>query len=143
MATSAANAKAIADYWAATNGAALKAAKESNVWSAKDVAKLQSKGGYSSDTKPGSTKPIGDEKKTSAKSQNVNMPKTIGKVFFVNSKGERKWCSATSIQSKYKQPGGHRRPLRLRHRRQHGRHGQVGLRPRLLPGQDPVGHLRR
>jgi hypothetical protein len=102
MATSAANAKAIADYWAASNGAALKAAKESNVWSHNDVAKLQTKGGYSSDTKPGSTKPIGEEKKSSAKSQNVNMPKTIGKVFFVNKKGERKWCSATSIQGKYK-----------------------------------------
>ncbi|MFI7449208.1 trypsin-like serine peptidase [Nonomuraea sp. NPDC049714] len=102
MATSAANAKAIADYWAASNGAALKAAKESNVWSHNDVAKLQSKGGYSSDTKPGSTKPIGEETKSSSKSQNVNMPKTIGKVFFVNKKGERKWCSATSIQSKYR-----------------------------------------
>ncbi|MDP4511401.1 trypsin-like serine peptidase [Nonomuraea turcica] len=102
MATSAANAKAIVDYWAESNGAALKAATESNVWDKADVAKLQSKGGYSSDTKPGSTAPIGEEKKTTAKVQNVNLPKTIGKVFFVNSKGEKKWCSATSIQSKYR-----------------------------------------
>ncbi|MEW9555718.1 serine protease [Nonomuraea sp. NPDC050783] len=102
MATTAANAKAIADFWAENNGAALKAAKESNVWDKADVAKLQTKGGYSSDTKPGSTAPIGEEKKTSTKTQNVNMPKTIGKVFFVNSKGEKKWCSATSIQSKYR-----------------------------------------
>ncbi|WP_219463424.1 trypsin-like serine peptidase [Nonomuraea rhizosphaerae] len=102
MAKSAADAKAIADFWAATNGAALKAAKESNVWDAGDVAKLQSKGGYSADTKPGSSTPIGEEKKTTAKVQNVNMPKTIGKVFFVNSKGEKRWCSATSVQSKYR-----------------------------------------
>ncbi|AQZ68970.1 secreted protein [[Actinomadura] parvosata subsp. kistnae] len=102
LATSAANAKAIADFWAENNGAALKAATESNIWDKSDVAKLQSKGGYSSDTKPGSTAPIGEEKKTSSKVQNVNMPKTIGKVFFVNSKGEKKWCSATSIQSQYR-----------------------------------------
>ncbi|WP_245642048.1 hypothetical protein [Nonomuraea candida] len=102
LATSAANANAIAQFWAENNGAALKAATESNVWDKSDVAKLQSKGGYSADTKPGSTAPIGQEKKTSTKVQNVNMPKTIGKVFFVNSKGEKKWCSATSIQSKYR-----------------------------------------
>ncbi|WP_433515832.1 trypsin-like serine peptidase [Nonomuraea sp. CA-143628] len=102
MAKSAADAKAIAEFWAGTNNAALKAAKESNVWDSGDVAKLQSKGGYSADSKPGSSVPIGQEKKTSAKVQNVNMPKTIGKVFFVNSKGEKKWCSATSVQSKYR-----------------------------------------
>jgi len=102
MAASAANAKAIAEFWADNNGAALRAAKESNVWDKGDVAKLQSKGGYSADTKPGSTAPIGQEKKTTVKVQNVNMPKTIGKVFFVNSKGEKKWCSATSIQSQYR-----------------------------------------
>ncbi|MEU8320287.1 hypothetical protein AB0C33_18160 [Nonomuraea sp. NPDC048881] len=102
MAASAANAKAIAGFWAENNGAALRAATESNVWDKADVAKLQSKGGYSADTKPGTTAPIGEEKKTTAKTQNVNMPKTIGKVFFVNGKGEKKWCSATSLQSKYR-----------------------------------------
>ncbi|MER6507073.1 hypothetical protein ABT158_09685 [Nonomuraea sp. NPDC001636] len=102
MAASAANAKAIASFWAENNGAALRAATESNVWDKADVAKLQSKGGYSADTKPGTTAPIGEEKKTTAKTQNVNMPKTIGKVFFVNGKGEKKWCSATSLQSKYR-----------------------------------------
>ncbi|MFI7466520.1 trypsin-like serine peptidase [Nonomuraea sp. NPDC049646] len=102
MAASAANAKAIAQFWAENNGAALRAATESNVWDKADVAKLQSKGGYSADTKPGTTAPIGEEKKTTAKTQNVNMPKTIGKVFFVNGKGEKKWCSATSLQSKYR-----------------------------------------
>ncbi|GAA3712760.1 hypothetical protein GCM10022224_092930 [Nonomuraea antimicrobica] len=102
LTTSAANAKAIANFWADNNGAALKAATESNVWDKADVAKLQSKGGSTTDTKPGSTAPIGEEKKTTVKVQNVNLPKTIGKVFFVNSKGEKKWCSATSIQSQYR-----------------------------------------
>jgi hypothetical protein len=102
LATNAATAKAIAEYWMAQNGAALKAATYSNIWDAKDVAKLQSKGGYSADTKPGQAVPIGEEKKTVAKVHNVNIPKTIGKVFFLNSKGEKKWCSATSIQSKYR-----------------------------------------
>ncbi|MFE3455443.1 trypsin-like serine peptidase [Nonomuraea sp. NPDC059194] len=102
MAKNAAVAKAVAQYWAESNGAALKAATQSNIWDSKDVAKLKSTGGYSADTKPGVVAPIGEEKKTASKSQNVNMPKTIGKVFFVNSKGERKWCSATSIQSRYR-----------------------------------------
>ncbi|MEU4543694.1 trypsin-like serine peptidase [Nonomuraea dietziae] len=102
MAKNAAVAQSIAQYWAESNGAALRAATESNIWDSKDVAKLKSTGGYSADTKPGVVAPIGEEKKTATKSQNVNMPKTIGKVFFVNSKGERKWCSATSIQSRYR-----------------------------------------
>ncbi|MEU8250523.1 hypothetical protein [Nonomuraea sp. NPDC048916] len=102
MAKSAADAKAIAQFWADSNGAALKAATQSNIWDNKDVAKLKSKGGYSPDSKAGSAAPIGQEKKPSTKTQNVNMPKTIGKVFFVNGKGEKKWCSATSIQSKYR-----------------------------------------
>ncbi|GAA0920728.1 hypothetical protein [Nonomuraea longicatena] len=102
MAKSAATAKAIAEFWADNNGAALKAAKESNIWDGKDVAKLQSKGGYSADSKPSTVAPIGAESKSSSKSHNVNFPKTIGKVFFVNGKGEKKWCSATSVQSKYK-----------------------------------------
>ncbi|SDL46435.1 trypsin-like serine peptidase [Nonomuraea jiangxiensis] len=102
LANDAAAAKAVVEFWSATNGAALKAATASDIWTKTDVAQLQSKGGYSSDTKPGTTAPIGEEKKTAAKVQNVNMPKTIGKVFFVNSKGEKKWCSATSIQSTYR-----------------------------------------
>ncbi|SDL46476.1 trypsin-like serine peptidase [Nonomuraea jiangxiensis] len=102
LAKDAATAKAIVNFWSATNGAALKAATQSDIWTKTDVAQMQSKGGYSSDTKPGSTAPIGEETKSTAKVQNVNMPKTIGKVFFVNSKGEKKWCSATSIQSTHR-----------------------------------------
>jgi hypothetical protein len=98
----AADAKAIVDFWSDTNGAALKAAKESNNWDTAEVAtKLVTKGSPAApDTKPGSTKPINES--TTTKTQNVNIPRTIGKVFFVNSKGEKRWCSATSVQSNYK-----------------------------------------
>ncbi|MEV0585789.1 hypothetical protein [Nonomuraea sp. NPDC050310] len=102
MAKSAAVAQEIAQFWSDSNNAALKAATASNVWDNSDVTKLKSKGGYTPDSKPGSVPAIGEEKKTTPKVQNVNLPKTIGKVFFVNAKGEKKWCSATSIQSKYK-----------------------------------------
>jgi len=98
----AADAKAIVDFWSDTNGAALKAAKESNNWDTKEVAtKLVTKGSPAApDTKPGSTKPINES--TTTKTQNVNIPRTIGKVFFVTSNGEKRWCSATSVQSNYK-----------------------------------------
>jgi len=98
----AADAKAIVDFWSDTNNAALKAAKESNNWDTKEVAtKLVTKSAPAApDTKPGSTTPINES--TTTKTQNVNVPRTIGKVFFVNSKGEKRWCSATSVQSNYK-----------------------------------------
>ena len=51
---------------------------------------------------PASVAPIGEEKATTSVVKNVNLPKSIGKVFFVDAKNELKWCSATSIQSKYR-----------------------------------------
>nr|WP_231618974.1 hypothetical protein [Nonomuraea sp. SBT364] len=36
------------------------------------------------------------------KVKNVNLPRTIGKVFFLDHKGEYRWCSATSIQSRHR-----------------------------------------
>ncbi|MEU7002136.1 hypothetical protein [Nonomuraea sp. NPDC046570] len=103
LANSVADAKAVADFWGKANGAALKSATAVNYWNdGKDVAKLQSKGGYTPDGKAGSVQPIGEEKKSSSKTKNVNLPRTIGKVFFENAKGELKWCSATSIQGNYK-----------------------------------------
>jgi hypothetical protein len=92
-------AKGIAAYWLENNGAALKAAtyvEEDTT----DVDKLTSKGTPSTDTKAGSVAPTGTTT-TTAKSKNVNLPKTIGKVFFVDSAGKKRWCSASSIQGKY------------------------------------------
>ncbi|TMR18064.1 hypothetical protein ETD86_22375 [Nonomuraea turkmeniaca] len=89
------------DFWLKANGAALKAATVYR-YDYKEVNKLVQTGGYTADTKPGSTAPIGEEKKTAAKVQNVNVPKSIGKVFFEGTDGKLYWCSATSIQAKYR-----------------------------------------
>ncbi|WP_101787774.1 trypsin-like serine peptidase [Nonomuraea indica] len=89
------------EFWSASNYLALKQAVAFNPDSL-EVSKIQSGGGYSSDTKPGQVVPIGEEKKVVAKTQNVNFPKTIGKVFFVAKDGKPYWCSGTSIQSQYR-----------------------------------------
>ncbi|WP_245655831.1 trypsin-like serine peptidase [Microtetraspora fusca] len=68
----------------------------------KIVAKHVSTGGPSADTKPGVVPAIGDEKKTTSKSKNVNLPKTVGKVFFIGGDGRPHWCTATSVQSGYR-----------------------------------------
>ncbi|MEV0970207.1 trypsin-like serine peptidase [Microtetraspora glauca] len=109
------NAKNIAALWFAENAANLINATPYNV-ETKVVAKHVSKGGPAADSKPGVVPAIGDEKKVVAKSKNVNLPKTTGKVFFAddfvwekNERGHRfpkavnpHWCTATSIQSTYK-----------------------------------------
>ncbi|PZG15098.1 trypsin-like serine peptidase [Nonomuraea aridisoli] len=87
-----------AAFWLDANGAALKKATQYRL-DTKDVPKLvssQSQG--APDGKPGMTAPTGTTKP--AASKNVNLPKTIGKVFFQDKDGEYHWCSATSIQSK-------------------------------------------
>ncbi|MFD1936189.1 MULTISPECIES: hypothetical protein [Nonomuraea] len=89
------------DFWTKSNNYALKQATAYH-WDYKEVKKLVSKGGYTADTKPGVVAPIGEEKKVAAKVHNVNMPKTIGKVFFEARDGKLYWCSGTSIQSNYK-----------------------------------------
>ncbi|MBP2703403.1 hypothetical protein JOL79_06265 [Microbispora sp. RL4-1S] len=65
------------------------------------AAKHMSKGGPAPDSKPGIVPAIGDEKKSTSKSKNVNLPKTTGKVFFRGSDNKPHWCSATSVQSAY------------------------------------------
>ncbi|MFF3665073.1 trypsin-like serine peptidase [Microtetraspora malaysiensis] len=68
----------------------------------KIVAKHVSKGGPAPDSKPGIVPAIGDEKKAAGKSKNVNLPKTTGKVFFIGADKKPHWCSATSVQSNYR-----------------------------------------
>ncbi|GLW06283.1 hypothetical protein Misp01_14130 [Microtetraspora sp. NBRC 13810] len=100
LASSSAPAYSVAKFWLDANGAALKKAKEFQ-YDAKEVTKLVSGGGYNPDGKAGSTTLPGSVKPTTSVVKNINLPKTIGKVFFTNTKGELNWCSATSIQSKY------------------------------------------
>ncbi|MBP2703401.1 hypothetical protein JOL79_06255 [Microbispora sp. RL4-1S] len=107
-------AKNVAALWLSENAANLIAATPYNV-ETKAAVKHLSKGGPAPDSKPGIVPAIGDEKKTAAKSKNVNLPKTTGKVFFsdgvkwekgADNKWHLKavnphWCSATSVQSAY------------------------------------------
>ncbi|MBO3746447.1 serine protease [Streptosporangiaceae bacterium NEAU-GS5] len=59
------------------------------------------------DGKAGIVPPIGEEAKTSSKSKQVNLPNTVGRVFFTlphkNPLDPRNWkyCSGSSLQSKY------------------------------------------
>ncbi|GGS92391.1 hypothetical protein GCM10010156_58370 [Planobispora rosea] len=101
MAKNTADAKSVVQFWTENNNAALKAAKE--FYPDLQGPKLTSTGAPTTDGKPGQVAPIGGEPKTAApKVKNVNLPKSIGKVFFVTADGEYGWCSATSIQSKYR-----------------------------------------
>ncbi|RJL26586.1 trypsin-like serine peptidase [Bailinhaonella thermotolerans] len=96
LAKSAAEATAIVKAW---TPAKLKAAKSY-------TEELGVKGKLARSVRPakadgpaGSVPPIGASSSGSAK--NVNLPRTVGKVFFEIG-GEQYWCSATSIQSKYR-----------------------------------------
>ena len=89
------------EFWSASNYEALRNATAFNP-DALEVQKISSGGGYTADTKPGAIAPIGEEKKTAAKVQNVNNPRTLGKVFFVGTDGQPHWCSGSSIQSQYR-----------------------------------------
>jgi hypothetical protein len=97
---STASAKGIARFWLENNGAALEAATYLEEDTTK-VDKLKTTGSASTDTKAGSVAPTGTTT-SSSKSKNVNLPKTVGKVFFVDQDGDKRWCSASSIQGKYK-----------------------------------------
>ncbi|MEV4162298.1 hypothetical protein [Nonomuraea dietziae] len=96
-----ADAYSTAKFWLNANGAALRKATQYH-WDSKDVTKLvKVSADQPDDGKPGIVAPTGAAK-TGGKVKNVNLPRTIGKVFFVDRKGEYRWCSATSIQSRHR-----------------------------------------
>ncbi|WP_373872397.1 trypsin-like serine peptidase, partial [Acrocarpospora phusangensis] len=101
LATTAIAGKNIAAFWFAEGAANLIAATPYDV-ETKIVAKHISTGGPAADSKPGVVPAIGDEKKSTAKSKNINLPKTSGKVFFLGADYKPHWCTATSIQAAYK-----------------------------------------
>ncbi|MBG0825506.1 hypothetical protein HS048_32980 [Planomonospora sp. ID91781] len=101
MAKGAPEAKNVIEFWTASNYAALKNATPYS-WDVKATPSLKVGGGYSPDGKPGSVVPIGEEKKSASVVKNINLPKTIGKVFFVDQDGKPRWCSGSSIQGKYR-----------------------------------------
>ena len=89
-----------AAFWLDANGAALKKASHYH-WDAKKVDKIVRKGGSKPDDgKPGATAPT--KTGSGGKTKNVNLPRTIGKVFFIDKAGNHKWCSGTSIQSRHR-----------------------------------------
>ncbi|MEV0596562.1 trypsin-like serine peptidase [Nonomuraea cavernae] len=100
LAPKAADAYSNASFWLDANGAALKKATQYRL-DAKDVPKLVRPQTQTADGKPGMTAPTG-AKPVATKAKNVNLPKTIGKVFFLDRKGDYRYCSATSIQSTHR-----------------------------------------
>src|SRR5690606_5788149 len=103
LAKTPADAYSVAQFWLDSNAAALKAAKEYtwNVDYKTNGEKLQVKGGPQPDSKPGMTNPTGFGKVKTTKVKNVNLPKTVGKVFWVDYKGNKGWASGSAIHSKY------------------------------------------
>ncbi|MFI6597807.1 hypothetical protein ACIBHX_16235 [Nonomuraea sp. NPDC050536] len=92
----AADAYRAASFWLDANGAALKKATEYH-WDLKQVPKLiQAK--TTPDGKPGETAPITPQAPKHA--QNINLPITLGKMFFLDREGNYRWCSASSIQAR-------------------------------------------
>ncbi|WP_406312189.1 hypothetical protein OHA77_26675 [Streptosporangium sp. NBC_01639] len=92
----------VAKFWLGVNGATNNLAKATPyTWETTAAPGLKAGGGYTPDGKPGSVLPTGEGKTTTSVVKNINLPRTIGKVFFVDADSKLKWCSATSIQSKY------------------------------------------
>ncbi|MEW9532041.1 serine protease [Microbispora sp. NPDC049125] len=99
LATSGIAAKNVIAYWLNQKAANLVSASP---YETQVTAKHISSGGPSADSKPGTVPAIGDEKKSGGTSKNVNLPRTTGKVFFRGADGRPHWCSATSVQSHYR-----------------------------------------
>ena len=101
LAKTPADAYSVAQFWLDSNAEALKAAKEFKYDYKLHGEKLQVKGGPAPDSKPGVTNPTGVGAVKTTKVKNVNLPKTVGKVFWVDSKGQKWWASGSAIHSKY------------------------------------------
>ncbi|WP_169948572.1 serine protease [Microbispora sp. H11081] len=94
-------AKQVAAFWYGQNKANLINATPYNVETTVP-AKHVSTGGASADSKAGVVGSSGDQKAATSNLKNVNLPKTTGKVFFIGADNKPHWCSATSVQSQYK-----------------------------------------
>ncbi|MFE9668770.1 trypsin-like serine peptidase [Microbispora bryophytorum] len=93
-------AKQVAAFWFGERMANLRNAKPYNV-ETQVSAKHVSTGGASADSKAGVVGSSGDKKATTS-TKNVNLPKTTGKVFFIGADKRPHWCTATAVQSRYK-----------------------------------------
>ncbi|MEN3541344.1 hypothetical protein AAH991_39985, partial [Microbispora sp. ZYX-F-249] len=94
-------AKQVAAFWFGEARANLINATPYNVETTLPT-KHVSTGGASADSKAGVVGSSGDQKPATANLKNINLPKTTGKVFFIGGDGKPHWCSATAVQSGYK-----------------------------------------
>ncbi|XVQ85021.1 trypsin-like serine peptidase [Microbispora siamensis] len=94
-------AKQVAAFWFGEARANLINATPYNVETTLPT-KHVSTGGASADSKAGVVGSSGDQKAATGTLKNINLPKTTGKVFFIGGDGKPHWCSATSVQSGYK-----------------------------------------
>ncbi|GGO08160.1 hypothetical protein GCM10010116_16500 [Microbispora rosea subsp. aerata] len=95
-------AQQIAAFWFGENAANLIAATPYNVEtkvSSKVVAHMPK---AATSSKPGVVGSSGDQKASTAKLKNVNLPRSSGKVFFIGADKKPHWCSATALQSRHK-----------------------------------------
>ncbi|WP_283134311.1 hypothetical protein [Rhizohabitans arisaemae] len=88
------------------------ATKIAGTWTASKLASAKQYTGFegtkssgaakvAADGKPGTIPPIGQEKKSPVTYKNVNVPKSVGRVFFTVG-DQAYYCSGASIQSKYR-----------------------------------------
>ncbi|MGW4643868.1 trypsin-like serine peptidase [Sphaerisporangium sp. NPDC004334] len=101
LATTKAAALDTVKFWTASGGKALKAATKFTEDAAVKGRVRMGGGDAAPDGKTGVVPPIGQEKVTPTHAKNVNLPRTIGKVFFRLGR-QVYWCSASSIQGKYR-----------------------------------------
>ncbi|MFC0862738.1 trypsin-like serine peptidase [Sphaerimonospora cavernae] len=94
-------AKQVAAFWFGENMANLRNAKPYAV-ETKVAAKHVNVAPTPTDTKAGTVGSSGDQKASTAKTKNVNLPRTSGKVFFIGADHKPHWCSATAVQSMHK-----------------------------------------
>ncbi|WP_182899826.1 serine protease [Microbispora sp. H10830] len=94
-------AQQVAAFWFGEARANLINATPYNV-ETKLPAKHVSTGGTSASSKPGVVGSSGDQKAATGNLKNVNLPRTVGKVFFIGADHRPHWCSATSVQNGYK-----------------------------------------
>ncbi|WP_259401612.1 serine protease [Microbispora sp. H13382] len=94
-------AQQVAAFWFGEARANLINATPYNV-ETKLPTKHVSTGGTSASSKAGVVGSSGDQKAATGNLKNVNLPRTVGKVFFIGADHRPHWCSATSVQSGYK-----------------------------------------
>ena len=96
-------AKQVAYYWFAQNAANLQKATPYGVETNAKPTKHQSTvPSGAATTKPGLVGSSGDQKASSGTAKNVNLPRTVGKVFFRGADGKPHWCTGTALQGRYK-----------------------------------------